>query len=317
MAQNEFSSIKKLLLLLDNDKHTEFNKIVEAFSEFYVNRLTFNVHDETDNQDIIEIDMNTDTTPKTKAETKDKDYADYLALKKDITENSPNLLSPEEMDLKISEEMRAIMDSRRANLEKIANEPPHVAPIRFRETVACEPVEKPEESNSSALNTVNALLKLLGDSDTNMDTPTIDEDVEEIIEEEIIEEVEGDKDTVPELPINTHLVPDVMSGSFSHKVVVPPIPRVYTVPPVKFTSPDKLPESFPQIAPLFKMSLQQRNRMFEKFYKTAKLTVEELTKDAENKPTEEEKNKMIRDECDRLLEDYLAGGVDTLEQTEL
>lgn len=296
LIDNEFSSIKKLLLLLDNDKHTEFNRIVDAFSEFYVNRLTFNVHDDTDAQDVIEIDMNAGAKTETKNETKNEDTSD--------------LLTPEEMDLKISEEMRSIIDSRRANLEKVAKEPPHVAPIRFRETVACEPVE----STSSSINTVNALLKLLGDSDMNMDTPTIDEDIEEVIEEVIEEEV---KDVAPELPIQKHLIPDVITGSFSHKVMVPPIPRVYTVPPVKFTSPDKLPESFPQVAPLFKLSLQQRNRMFEKFYKTAKLTVEELTKNAENKPTDDEKNKMIRDECDRLLEDYLAGGVDTLDQTEL
>ena len=299
LIDNEFSSIKKLLLILDNDAHAEFNTIIDAFSSFYVNRLTFN---NNLNNDEIEIDMKTPlgTPLNTQLNVPPVDLQDE------------SLTDPAELELKIAEEMRAIIDSRRAELEKDLSKTSYTAPIHFRETIACEPVErnKSQEKISSVSNNVNALLKLLGDSNSNMDMPTIDEETDEVIDEVIC-------DTDEVICDKRHSLPNVMSKSFSHKVVVPPIPRVYTVPPVKFTSPDKLPESYPQVAPLFKLSLQQRNRMFEKFYKTAKLTVEELTKDLETQPNEDEKNKMIRAECDKMLEDYLAGGVDTLDQTEL
>ena len=350
LIDNEFSSIKKLLLILDNDVCNEFNTIVDAFSAFYVNRLSFNhsLKNSSKNSDEIEIDMgaslNSSVTPSNtpllapsttlpnQISNLTTDQVEFekkikLLMTDPAEQKKPQeqlMTDPAELELKIAEEMRAIIDSRRANLKKTELEPPYVAPIQFRESVAGEITDTPTAPCSSA---ANALLKLLSNTHSTMDTPTIEEEGE-IIEEEVIydgedvedvREVEKEVETLEKVEekvnLNERVLPDIKT--FSPRVELPPIPRSYMVPPVKFTTPDKLPESHPQIAPLFRLSLHQRNRLFERFYKTAKLTVEELNKDLETQPTEDEKNKMIRDECDKMLEDYLAGGADTLEQTEL
>ncbi len=286
----EFNTVKKLLSILDVEKLTEFESIVKLFSDFYMNRLTFDLKKD----DNIIIDLPNDSvssTVNTKPVMNDDD--------------------PAELQLKLAEEMRSIIDNRRELLIKNTDKPP-VAPIQFRESVTDEVIVHDKPTSN-----LNMLLKLLENKSDEplMAQPSI-EDHEEVLSEEVLseevlsEEVLSEDHVEPSVPV----VLDVMQKPFSHKIVLPPIPRVYNVPQVNFTSTDKLPESHPQIAPLFKLSLQQRNRMFEKFYKTAKLTVEGLT---DENITEEEKNKMIRIECDKMLEDYLAGGVDTLEQIEL
>ena len=261
-VDNEFNTIKKLISILDAGKYEEFTEIVNKFSAFYTNRLAFK-HDNTEE---LTIDMNQPTEPPS-----------------------------EPTDIQIDEEMRSIINSRRAQMrENNLAEP--TKPVKFTSTIADEPV--------TTSRNIERLLSLMDTSNTRndaMDTPEIDE---EIIEEEVIEEPQPLRYNVDDRP-------------FSREVKVPPIPHTYVAPPIKFVNTDKLPEHHEKIVPLFKLSLHKREKLFERFYKTAKLTVEEDIKKLDVPPTEQEVAALIRADCDRLLDDYLSEETTVVGQEDL
>lgn len=227
-------------------------------------------------------------------------YTNRLAFKHDKAEeltidmNQPAETPSEPTDAQIDEEMRSIINNRRSQMrENNLAEP--TKPVKFNSTIADEPV-------TSSRN-IERLLSLMDTSNTRNDTMDTPEIEEEIIEEEVLEET----------PIRYN----VENRPFSREVKVPPIPHAYKAPPVKFINTDKLPEHHEKIVPLFKLSLHKREKLYEKFYKTAKLTVEEDIKNLETPPAEQEVAALIRAECDRLLEDYLSEETTIVHQEDL